>query len=112
MSASAHILNQSREREREQKCREMDRQGGRDKDERRKEREVGRVFLTYNVSQMVHGQSKSEDVGILVVGIDVFSVGQPHEVSLQLLSLGPIALLMLCLPQLPLLWMLVLDLCQ
>ena len=59
---------------------------------------------------MVHGQCESQDVGVLIVSIDVFSVGQPHQVSLQLLSLRPIALAMLCLPQLPLLWVLVLQL--
>ena len=55
----------------------------------------------HNISKVVHGQSESKDVGIIVVGIDVLSVGQPDEVPLQLLPLGPIALPMLGLPQVP-----------
>ena len=63
---------------------------------------------------MVHGQSESKDVGILVMSIDVLPVGQPDEVPVQLLSLGLVALAMLGLPQLPLLWVLELHLryCQ
>ena len=59
---------------------------------------------------MVHGQSEAKDAGIFVVAIDVLPVGQPDEVSLQLLSLGLVALLMLELPQLPLLRVLEVDL--
>ena len=63
---------------------------------------------------MVHGQSESKDIGILVVSIDVLPVGQPDEVPVQLLSLGLVALAMLGLPQMPLLWVLELHLscCQ
>ena len=41
---------------------------------------------THNVSEMVHGESESKDMGVLVVGIDILSVGQPHQMSLQLPS--------------------------
>ena len=41
---------------------------------------------THNVSEMVHVESESKDVGVFVVGIDVLSVGQPHQMSLQLPS--------------------------
>ena len=69
---------------------------------------------THDISEVVHGQSKSKDVGILVMSIDVLPVGQPDEVPVQLLSLGLVALAMLGLPQLPLLWVLELHLscCQ
>ena len=72
------------------------------------------MLQTYNISEVVHGQSESKDVGILVVSIDVLPVGQPDEVPVQLLSLGLVALAMLGLPQLPLLWVLELHLscCQ
>ena len=72
------------------------------------------VITTHNISKVVHGQCESKDVGILIVAIDVLPVGQPDEVSLQLLSLGLVALPMLGLPQLPLLWVLELHLscCQ
>ena len=72
------------------------------------------MFQTYNISEVVHGQSESKDVGILVVSIDVLPVGQPDEVPVQLLSLELVALAMLGLPQLPLLWVLELHLsyCQ
>ena len=67
-------------------------------------------LLAYDVSEMVHGESVAKDVGVLVVCVDVFSVGEPHEMSLQLLSLGLVALPVLRLPQIPLLWVLVLHL--
>ena len=72
------------------------------------------ITITHNISKVVHGQCESKDVGILIVAIDVLPVGQPDEVSLQLLSLGLVALPMLGLPQLPLLWVLELHLscCQ
>ena len=41
---------------------------------------------THDISQMVKGEGEPKDVGVLVVGIDVLSVGQPHQMSLQLLS--------------------------
>ena len=69
---------------------------------------------THDISELVHDQSESKDVSILVVSIDVLPVGQPDEVPVQLLSLGLVALAMLGLPQMPLLWVLELHLscCQ
>ena len=63
-----------------------------------------------NVSKVVHGECESENVRVCIVCVDVFSVGEPHEMSLQLLSLGLVALPVLRLPQIPLLWVLVLHL--
>ena len=69
---------------------------------------------SHDISKVVHGQSESKNVGILVVSIDVLPVDQPDEVPVQLLSLGLVALAMLGLPQMPLLWVLELHLsyCQ
>ena len=64
----------------------------------------------YDVSEMVHGEGEPKNVGVFVVSVDVFSVGEPHEMSLQLLTLGLVALPVLRLPQVPLLWVLVLHL--
>ena len=41
---------------------------------------------THNVSKVVHGQSEPKYMCVLVVCVDVFSVGQPHNVSVQFLS--------------------------
>ena len=73
-----------------------------------------KCYSSYNISEVVHGQGESKDVGIPVVSIDVLPAGQPNEVPVQLLSLGLVALAVLGLPQLPLLWVLELHLscCQ
>ena len=52
---------------------------------------------------MVHLESETKDVDVLVVGLDVLAVCLPYDVSLQLLSLGLVALPVLRLPQIPLL---------
>ena len=67
---------------------------------------------THHISKVVHLECKSQNVGILVVGLNVLLVGLPDDVSLQLLSLGLIILPMLRFPQLPLFPELELGSCQ
>ena len=43
-------------------------------------------LITHNVSKVVYGQSEPKNVRVLVVCVDVLSVGQPHNVSVQFLS--------------------------
>ena len=57
--------------------------------------------VSHYVSKVVHGQCESKDVRVLVVCIDVCSIGKPHEMSFKFLSLCVVALPMLRFPSLP-----------
>jgi len=58
--------------------------------------------LKYHIAQMVHAQCKPEDVAILIVLLNVLLIGQPHNVLLQVLFAGLVALAVCVLPQIPL----------
>lgn len=60
--------------------------------------------LTYQITKVVHGQGEAKNMSVGIVLINIHLIGQPDQVSLQLLQLTSIVPLMSKLPFSPILF--------